>query len=656
MANTVRVNPELSSLIPPLSADEYAQLEANILQDGCRDPLIVWAEEQTLLDGHHRRTICEQHGRPYTCQDISLPDLDAAKAWMITNQLGRRNLTPEQMSYYRGEQYNLQKRQGKRTDVTSDQSEQKLQTTAERLADQHHISAPTIRRDGAYADGIEVLAQVLGPEVRQAILAGEIPLTRQDIRTLSLLLASDLENQTVAKAAQRDGVLAPTLQAMARAGRCAICHRPLSDPGSISRGIGPVCAGHGNGAHGTSRGASQPSAAPLAIEDEAPVLVLEPELPEGDDAPAALPVTGDDEWYTPLDILALVKAVLGAIDVDPATDAFGQALVQATTFYTKDDDGLRQSWYGRVFCNPPYRDADVGPFSRKLWGEITAGHTSEAILLVNATMETKAFQAIARHAAVVFCPEGRLPFIHKIKHGHDPLQGQAILYFGPHVSRFCEVFGARPGLLMQVMPTPQAQLDLATPPAEPVPEAPPEEPAPLIRERDYCIVHLPPSRKGSADFDPCSIRGCPQVAHYRFWTHQPRPTGPVWTCHYTLCPAHAAQWCLAHQVDIQAIPTITFAEWHAAATAPGGDYGRLPWFRFAAHGTTAKRTVATKAPRAGTLIMRTWEMVKQLQPCTNAQVAQALKIRRNQAFEALKTLVKQGKVRKDGQQYVATTV
>ena len=69
-----------------------------------------------MLDGHHRYAICEQHGLGYRIQDLSLPDLDAAKGWMIANQLGRRNLTPEQMSYYRGKQYAMQKRQGQRTD------------------------------------------------------------------------------------------------------------------------------------------------------------------------------------------------------------------------------------------------------------------------------------------------------------------------------------------------------------------------------------------------------------------------------------------------------------------------------------------------------------------------------------------------------------
>src|SRR4029453_7821456 len=108
-AMAITIHPELQSLIPPLTTEAYTQLESNIRADGCHDPLIVWQEEQTLLDGHNRYAICEQHGLDYRIQELSLPGLDAAKEWIIANQLGRRNLTPDQMSYYRGEQYNLKK-------------------------------------------------------------------------------------------------------------------------------------------------------------------------------------------------------------------------------------------------------------------------------------------------------------------------------------------------------------------------------------------------------------------------------------------------------------------------------------------------------------------------------------------------------------------
>jgi hypothetical protein len=48
------IDPRFKSLIPPLSAEELAQLESNIVADGCRDPLVVWNGYGILVDGHNR--------------------------------------------------------------------------------------------------------------------------------------------------------------------------------------------------------------------------------------------------------------------------------------------------------------------------------------------------------------------------------------------------------------------------------------------------------------------------------------------------------------------------------------------------------------------------------------------------------------------------
>lgn len=67
------------------------QLETNINEDGCRDPLTVWQEENLLLDGHNRFEICKRYGMEYELFFVSLPDRQSAINWIINNQLGRRN-------------------------------------------------------------------------------------------------------------------------------------------------------------------------------------------------------------------------------------------------------------------------------------------------------------------------------------------------------------------------------------------------------------------------------------------------------------------------------------------------------------------------------------------------------------------------------------
>jgi hypothetical protein len=84
------IDKEFQSLIPPLGAEELQQLEANIKQDGCRDPLVVW--DGTLVDGHNRHEICTRLAIGFETVKMEFADRTAAILWIINNQFGRRNI------------------------------------------------------------------------------------------------------------------------------------------------------------------------------------------------------------------------------------------------------------------------------------------------------------------------------------------------------------------------------------------------------------------------------------------------------------------------------------------------------------------------------------------------------------------------------------
>lgn len=114
------IDPEFAAVLRPLDSDEFAALEASIVAEGCRDPLVVWAGRGVLLDGHHRLAICERHGLPYETREIDLPDRDAAICWIILNQEGRRNEKPfEKAERAMVLEAHLPGKQGARTDLTS---------------------------------------------------------------------------------------------------------------------------------------------------------------------------------------------------------------------------------------------------------------------------------------------------------------------------------------------------------------------------------------------------------------------------------------------------------------------------------------------------------------------------------------------------------
>ena len=86
------IDPEFKVLIPPLSDEEYCQLEANITSHRkCRDAIILW--KGIIVDGHSRFYICVKHGIEFEVKEMDFSSREEAKLWILKNQLGRRNLT-----------------------------------------------------------------------------------------------------------------------------------------------------------------------------------------------------------------------------------------------------------------------------------------------------------------------------------------------------------------------------------------------------------------------------------------------------------------------------------------------------------------------------------------------------------------------------------
>jgi N6-adenosine-specific RNA methylase IME4 len=145
----MKILQELESLIPPLSNEEFKQLERNILEEGIREPLITW--NGILIDGHNRYRIAQEHDMNYETLEKEFDNINRVKEWMINNQFGRRNLSNYQRSVLALQLEDVfrekaKENQGNRNDIKQISAESKPIETRQEVAKIANVSHDTIAK------------------------------------------------------------------------------------------------------------------------------------------------------------------------------------------------------------------------------------------------------------------------------------------------------------------------------------------------------------------------------------------------------------------------------------------------------------------------------------------------------------------------------
>ena len=196
MSLHLTIDPEFKGKIPPLREEELKQLEENILADGVViNPLIVW--DGVIVDGHNRYRILQKHPEiQFTTYEKEFPDRYAAIAWICKNQLGRRNLTPQQFKYLVGQRYEAEKQskgiefQGNqytsqdRSGLGQNDPDQKSHGTRSRIAKETQTSDSYVRRAAHFAKGVDA-AEETEPGIKQEILTGNIKPTEKAVAAIA---------------------------------------------------------------------------------------------------------------------------------------------------------------------------------------------------------------------------------------------------------------------------------------------------------------------------------------------------------------------------------------------------------------------------------------------------------------------------------------
>lgn len=187
-----------------------------------------------------------------------------------------------------------------------------------------------------------------------------------------------------------------------------------------------------------------------------------------DTAFAARHTCDSPEWYTPAPFVEAARAVMGGIDLDPASHEEANRTVQARHFYTAEDDGLQQPWFGRVFLNPPggkhaNGEGLVGLFWLKLMRDWrVAVHPVDQFVWIGYSLEQlQTLQCIKAHKTpldfALCVPNRRIAFVENEakkaarqakllaagktpNEKSQPSHANYIAYGGPERQRFEDVF------------------------------------------------------------------------------------------------------------------------------------------------------------------------------------------------------------------------
>jgi hypothetical protein len=230
---TIVIDEEFKSLLPALDKDTFAMLEANIIENGCRDSLVLWND--ILIDGHNRYAICSKHNIPFNTVSKEFASREEVLIWIISTQVSRRNLTPIQLSHYRGLHYKADKKivtnvdginQFKEVEEHSVPQPQNL-TTATRLANKYKVSSMTIKRDAKVAEAIDAIGET-SQEAKRMILSGETKIDKKELEALSAMteevlaaIAMEIERGTYEKGSYEKYITAPDKPATAGSGSYA---------------------------------------------------------------------------------------------------------------------------------------------------------------------------------------------------------------------------------------------------------------------------------------------------------------------------------------------------------------------------------------------------------------------------------------------------
>lgn len=143
---------------------------------------------------------------------------------------------------------------------------------------------------------------------------------------------------------------------------------------------------------------------------------------------------------TPVEWISVARELMGRIDLDPASNAYAQEIVQAGRYFTRDDDGLALEWSGCVWLNPPYSSGLIERFVERACKSWEAGELEAMLVLTNASLSARWWHRLAEVSDAIIVPAARMQFEQPhARQEKNNLYDQTLFAFGLGPGRVAQV-------------------------------------------------------------------------------------------------------------------------------------------------------------------------------------------------------------------------
>lgn len=186
-------DPEFMRLVHNPTPEEYAQMEGELITNGCKEPIVIWGT--TIIYDYWRYSICQKNHIPFEITKMDFLCRDDAVRWLVLNHLADMKQDPVLYHYQLGKRCNAErnlsgiKKKNKESMPADEESEKQKDmepVSCRKLLRIYGISITAMMNYKYIAEYIDIISEK-EPRLAELYLSRQVRIKTEDLKTISEL-------------------------------------------------------------------------------------------------------------------------------------------------------------------------------------------------------------------------------------------------------------------------------------------------------------------------------------------------------------------------------------------------------------------------------------------------------------------------------------